>query len=183
MSFEFINIDIKEKVGILTINHPKVNTLSEKVSKELETAIDSFINDSEIRVIVITGAGSKFFVAGADIKEFQNKNAVQGRDFVRNLQLIFQKIALCPKPTICAINGYALGGMTRQSQAEKHERTKNSWWLLWNHDAGGGWVHHPKYLGGGGNAVSFTRGTRPDQGLDAGNPPTREWSGVAPWLC
>jgi len=110
LSFKYIIAKIDENIGILTINNPGANTLSTKVVQELDLALNEFENNNQIRVLIITGYGDKFFVAGAEIKEFLNKRAVEGRNLVKNIQMVFNRIENYPKPVIAAINGYCLGG-------------------------------------------------------------------------
>ncbi|MHA2362904.1 MAG: enoyl-CoA hydratase/isomerase family protein [Candidatus Hodarchaeales archaeon] len=111
MTYEFILTDIKEETGVITISNPeKLNALSPKVFNEFELAFERFEKDNNIKVIIITGAGEKSFVAGADINQFEGKNAIEGRAHVRNMQLRFHKIEQSTKPVIAAINGYCLGG-------------------------------------------------------------------------
>ena len=110
MDYKFIIKTIEGPIGIITINNPKANALSSALIPELEAIIQEFENDENIRVIIITGHGEKFFVAGADIKDFVNKTASEGRDSARLLQLTLNQIENCSKPVIAAINGYCLGG-------------------------------------------------------------------------
>ncbi len=97
-------------VGIITINNPKANALSSALVPELGNAVQEFEINDNIRIIIITGYGEKFFVAGADIKDFLNKSVSEGRELARHLQLTLNKIESCSKPVIAAINGYCLGG-------------------------------------------------------------------------
>ncbi|OLS26255.1 MAG: 3-hydroxypropionyl-coenzyme A dehydratase [Candidatus Heimdallarchaeota archaeon LC_3] len=105
-----LEINIEDQIGIITINNPKANTLSSIVGEEFQIALNNFIDNQEVRVIIVTGKGDKFFIAGAEISEFMNKSATEGRILVRKLQLIIHSIEKCPKPVIAAINGYCLGG-------------------------------------------------------------------------
>jgi enoyl-CoA hydratase len=110
MDYKYLIKTIEGPLGIVTINNPKANALSENLVRELDSIIDEYELDKSIRVLVITGHGEKFFVAGADINEFLNKNTIEGRNLGRQLQLTFNKIENCSKPVIAAINGYCLGG-------------------------------------------------------------------------
>lgn len=110
MEYKFLIKSSEGTVGIITINNPKANALSAALVPELGNAVLEFENDSNIRVIIITGYGEKFFVAGADIKDFLDKNVQEGREMARALQLTLNKIEKCSKPVIAAINGYCLGG-------------------------------------------------------------------------
>jgi len=101
----------KENIGLLTINRPeKMNALSQELTAELSLLLDEIENDDELRVIVITGAGDKAFVAGADINELVDRDARLGRRVSRERQEIFSRIENLHVPVIAAVNGYALGG-------------------------------------------------------------------------
>src|SRR5690349_11854735 len=99
--------------GICTIviNRPdKLNALNKEVFNELEAAIDDVYGNDRISSAIITGAGSKAFVAGADISEFMELKRGQAPELSRRGQQIFDKIENSPKPIIAAVNGFALGG-------------------------------------------------------------------------
>ena len=101
----------KEKIGVLTINRPdRMNAISNELTSELKKFLDEIENDDELRVLVITGAGDKAFVAGADINELVDRDALIGRRVSRQRQEIFSRIENLHVPAIAAINGYALGG-------------------------------------------------------------------------
>ncbi len=101
----------KENIGLLTINRPeKMNAISQELTAELSLLLDEIENDDELRVIVITGAGDKAFVAGADINELVDRDARLGRRISRERQEIFSRIENLHVPVIAAVNGYALGG-------------------------------------------------------------------------
>lgn len=101
----------KENIGLLTINRPeKMNAISQELTVELSLFLDEIENDDELRVIVITGAGDKAFVAGADINELVDRDARLGRRVSRERQEIFSRIENLHVPVIAAVNGYALGG-------------------------------------------------------------------------
>ena len=104
--------DKENQVGILLINRPKqLNALNSQVIIELNKQLVLLQKKQDIRSIIITGAGQKSFVAGADIKEFQNFNMKQGKKLSHFGKMkIFDLIANYNKPIISAINGYALGG-------------------------------------------------------------------------
>ena len=100
----------KENTGLLTINRPeKMNALSQELTAELSLLLDEIENDAELRVIVITGAGDKAFMAGADINELVDRDARLGRRVSRKRQEIFSRIENLHVPVIAAVNGYALG--------------------------------------------------------------------------
>jgi enoyl-CoA hydratase len=101
----------KENIGFLTINRPeKMNAISQELTAELSQLLDEIENDDELRVLVLTGAGDKAFVAGADIKELVDRDARLGRRVSRERQEIFSRIENLHVPVIGAVNGYALGG-------------------------------------------------------------------------
>jgi enoyl-CoA hydratase len=110
--FQTITTAIESNTCIITINRPdKLNALNATVIKELSEALISVYNDDAIRSAIITGAGTKAFVAGADIAEFVEMDAVQGEALSRLVQEnICDKIENSPKPVIAAVNGFALGG-------------------------------------------------------------------------
>jgi enoyl-CoA hydratase len=111
MSYENILFEVKDNVGILTINRPKVlNALNPKTLDEIEDVIDKIYKENLARVLIITGAGDKAFVAGADISEFPKMNSLKAKLFAKKGQDIFFKIENLPIPVIACVNGYALGG-------------------------------------------------------------------------
>ncbi len=107
---ENLLLDRVGRVARLTINRPdKLNALNIKTRQELAEALDDLRDDPEVRVVVITGAGEKSFVAGADINEFAGRTAVQQRA-VMKARNIFTAAEDFPKPLIAMINGFCLGG-------------------------------------------------------------------------
>ena len=96
----------------LTINRPDaLNALNKQVIDALSAAVEAAQQNAEVRVIVLTGSGSKAFVAGADIKEFADFTPEQGRDLAKRGQRdLFDRVELSHKPVVAAINGFALGG-------------------------------------------------------------------------
>ncbi len=111
MSYEQILLERSNSVLIVTISRPKVlNALNAATLDELESAMADAASDPTVRVIVITGAGEKSFVAGADITELAVQTPVGGRDHARRGQRLFDRIERLGKPVIAAINGFALGG-------------------------------------------------------------------------
>jgi len=106
-----ISYEKKENIGLLTMNRPeKMNALSEELTNELEELLTELEKDDELRVLVITGAGDKAFVAGADIQELVDRDGIAGRKVSRFRQELFSRIENLPVPVIAAVNGYALGG-------------------------------------------------------------------------
>ena len=107
------NLIVAQDGGVLivTINRPKVlNALNAATLSELGHVIDEAAANESVRVIVLTGAGEKSFVAGADINELAVETPVGGRDHARSGQRVFDRIERLGKPVIAAINGFALGG-------------------------------------------------------------------------
>ena len=101
----------KETIGILTINRPeKMNALSNKLMSDLKAVLDTVEQDDKLRVLIITGAGDKAFVAGADIHELVDRDAQIGRKVSKERQNLFSRIENLAVPVIADVNGYALGG-------------------------------------------------------------------------
>jgi enoyl-CoA hydratase len=104
-------IDRSDRVCTITINRPdKLNALNRLTLEELSAALEQISGDDGIDVLVLTGAGEKAFVAGADIVELSKLDTVKGREFALFGQGILARIAAFPKPVIAAVNGFALGG-------------------------------------------------------------------------
>ena len=111
MSHEYINTSIHNYIATVTINQPKtLNSLNIKMLDEFEQLIDQLLEDPEVKVTIIRGAGKKAFVAGGDIAAMQPLGPLEARKVVDKAQRIFNKIEFGPKVFIAAINGYALGG-------------------------------------------------------------------------
>ena len=107
---EFITYEQEGFVGVVTINRPKaLNALNSQVLDELEATFDA-INLDTTRAVVLTGAGEKSFVAGADIGEMSTLTKAEGEAFGKKGNDVFRKIETFPIPVIAAINGFALGG-------------------------------------------------------------------------
>ena len=101
----------KENIGVLTINRPqKMNALTNELISELKHLLGEIEKDQELRVLIVTGLGDKAFVAGADIKELVDRDALIGRRVSRERQEVFSRLENLPVPSIAAVNGYALGG-------------------------------------------------------------------------
>jgi enoyl-CoA hydratase len=112
MPFQYIQFDTVESgIALITINRPeKRNALSCGVVEELDQAADAVAKDSAIRAAILTGAGEKAFVAGADINELAALSAVEARNYALRGQQVFRKLETLGKPVVAAVNGYALGG-------------------------------------------------------------------------
>lgn len=109
--FKTLLVEIENGISVITINRPdKLNALNKDVFSELDTAITNVYNDPLIRSAIITGAGNKAFVAGADISEFLELETGTAAALAKRGQDVFDKIENCPKPVIAAVNGFALGG-------------------------------------------------------------------------
>ncbi len=111
MTYENLLIEKVSAIAFLYVNRPKaMNALNKDTLLEMKDAIASISNDPEIDVLIITGAGEKAFVAGADIAYMQNLTAIEGREFGALGQEVFCMIEAMEKPVIAAVNGFALGG-------------------------------------------------------------------------
>jgi enoyl-CoA hydratase len=113
MTVSFENLMISDAGGIrtITINRPeKLNALNVTTVGELGIAITEVENDATIDAVVITGAGDKAFVAGADISELATLGPVEAKEFALRGQAVFSRLERLNKPVIAAVNGYALGG-------------------------------------------------------------------------
>jgi len=110
LNTEFIKYEEDGQISVLTINRPKaLNALNSQVLDELDKTLDS-IDTSKIRALIITGAGEKSFVAGADIAEMSTLTKKQGEEFSKKGNDVFRKLETFPIPVIAAVNGFALGG-------------------------------------------------------------------------
>ena len=103
---------LEDRILTLTINRPEaLNALNRNVIDALSAALEAAQDSPEVRVIVLTGAGEKAFVAGADIKEFADFDQAQGEDLARRGQRdLFDRVEQSRKPVVAAVNGFALGG-------------------------------------------------------------------------
>ena len=112
MSYQNIVAEHEDHLGFITIDRPKkLNALNKATIKELHDAFVTLDEDNDIRVIIITGSGEKAFVAGADISEFADFDAKQGKNLAAKGQKeLFDLVAELSTPVIAAVNGFALGG-------------------------------------------------------------------------
>lgn len=99
-----------DSIGVLTIDHPPVNALNQQVLQELTKELAALRERRDFLVLILTGAGEKAFVGGADIREFQDLNREEAQKMVQIGQGIFNQIEALPFPVLAAINGFALGG-------------------------------------------------------------------------
>jgi len=110
MTFENILIEKLGRIAIVTVNRPdKLNALNIPTRREILHAFEQLKTDDEVRVVIITGAGPKSFIAGADINEFAGMTAIKQRDVMKSGRA-FDSVEDFPKPVIAMINGFALGG-------------------------------------------------------------------------
>ena len=111
MEFQNIVMEKRAPLAVITVNRPKVlNALNAATLEELSQAFESAAADPEVRVVLLTGAGGKAFIAGADISEFAGLDEASGRAFAERGQALFRRIETLGKPVIACISGYALGG-------------------------------------------------------------------------
>jgi len=113
MAYDNIIFNVEDGIALITFNRPKaLNALSTDLLQELSDALDEIAKNEDIRILILTGAGEKSFVAGADITELAKFNALQGKNFAEKGQSIINKLQELPIPVIAAVNGFALGGGT-----------------------------------------------------------------------
>jgi enoyl-CoA hydratase len=111
VEFENIQLEKRAPIAVITINRPNVlNALNAATLRELSSAVENVAADASIRVILLTGAGPKAFVAGADISELAGLDEAPGREYAVRGQQLFRRIEKLGKPVIACINGFALGG-------------------------------------------------------------------------
>ena len=110
---DFTNLLLEESDGIMTITinrESKLNALNVDTIRELREAFQQVIDDPSVKGTIVTGAGEKAFVAGADIGEFSELNEMHARKFSEEGQEVFRMIEECHTPVIAVVNGFALGG-------------------------------------------------------------------------
>jgi enoyl-CoA hydratase len=111
MAYENLLYERRDQIAFLTFNRPKVlNALNRKTMEELGHILEDAREDSEVRVLILTGAGEKAFVAGADISELAVQTPVSGKETALFGQGVLHQLETLGKPSIAAINGFALGG-------------------------------------------------------------------------
>ncbi|HVG15985.1 MAG TPA: enoyl-CoA hydratase-related protein [Chitinophagaceae bacterium] len=109
--YQTLLTSLEEGIFTITVNRPdKLNALNRDVFTDLDTVISEVEENPEIKAVIITGAGQKAFVAGADISEFTSLIGEQGMDLAKRGQDIFARIEHASKPFVAAVNGFALGG-------------------------------------------------------------------------
>ncbi len=111
MPYEHLTFEVRDRIALVTINRPdKLNALNDAVIEELARAVDEIVERDDIGGVILTGAGSKAFVAGADIGELARQGPFDGKDRARKGQAICRRLETCGKPAVAAVNGFALGG-------------------------------------------------------------------------
>jgi len=140
MSDAPVSISTRDGVRTITVQRPeKLNALNRQTLEALDAAFAAAAQAEEVRVVVLTGAGAKAFVAGADIAEMNGLSPVQGRDFSLLGQRLMRRIERLPKPVIAMVNGFALGGGLELAMAchlriaadiLKEQHTPGEDWLL-----------------------------------------------------
>lgn len=109
--FQNLSLEVQDGIATLAVNRPdKLNALNEQTIRELGAAMDQIAARDDVRGVLLTGTGSKAFVAGADIAELARMGPVDGIETSRLGQRVFRQIELSRKPVIAAVNGFALGG-------------------------------------------------------------------------
>ncbi len=110
MTYETLTLSLADRIATITVNRPdKLNALNDRVIEELGAAIDSVRQNADVGGVILTGAG-RAFVAGADIAQLEQHGALSAKALAQRGQEVFRKFETSPKPTIAAINGFALGG-------------------------------------------------------------------------
>ncbi len=111
MTYQTLLFDVRDGIAIVTINRPdKLNALNDQVMGELGQAAERIATESEINGAILTGAGPKAFVAGADIGDLSRQGPFDGKARAQRGQAVLRRLETCGKPVIAAINGFALGG-------------------------------------------------------------------------
>ncbi len=111
MAYQTLLTELEQGIFIITINRPdKLNALNKTVMHELDSVMDEVYQNHAIHAVILTGAGVKAFVAGADISEFTGLSVAEGKALAAKGQAIFFKIEQSPKPVVACVNGFALGG-------------------------------------------------------------------------
>ena len=111
MAYDTLLFEIRDAVAFVTINRPeKLNALNDAVVQELAHAAERIASESAIRGAIITGAGTKAFVAGADIADLAQQGPFDGKARALRGQAVLRRVETCGKPVVAAVNGFALGG-------------------------------------------------------------------------
>jgi enoyl-CoA hydratase len=111
MTYQNLLFDVRDGIAIVTINRPdKLNALNDAVIADLDRAVERIESEDAIAGVILTGAGSKAFVAGADIGELAQQKQMSGKARAMRGQAVFRRLERCGKPVVAAVNGFALGG-------------------------------------------------------------------------
>jgi enoyl-CoA hydratase len=111
VTYKTLFYEKKDGIGIVTLNRPEaLNALNSAVYTELYDVFEAMENDDEVRAVILTGSGEKAFAAGSDVVEMQNMDTIAAQKFMATIRKASDRIYSLSKPTIAAINGYALGG-------------------------------------------------------------------------
>ena len=120
MAYENLLYEVKDAIAYITFNRPKVlNALNNKTMEELDACVGEAGRDESVRAIILTGAGEKAFVAGADINELARHTPVAGKEATLFGQGVLRRLETVGKPSIAALNGFALGGGCGRGAAER----------------------------------------------------------------
>jgi enoyl-CoA hydratase len=110
MAYELLTFDVADRIATITVNRPdKLNALNDALMDELRTAIADARRRADVGAVLLTGAG-RAFIAGADITELADQSATEGKARAERGQRVFRRFETSPKPTLAAVNGFALGG-------------------------------------------------------------------------
>lgn len=111
MTYQTLLVDVQDGVATVTVNRPdKLNALNDQVVADLGTAVAALKADPAVKGVILTGAGPKAFVAGADIGVLAELGVMSGREFALNGQAVLNALEAMGKPVLAAVNGFALGG-------------------------------------------------------------------------
>src|SRR6266436_4615850 len=111
MTYQTLLLDVRDRIAFVTVNRPdKLNALNDQVMAELGHAAERIASEDAIQGALLTGAGPKAFVAGADIADLAKQGPFDGKARARRGQAVLRRLETCGKPVIAAVNGYALGG-------------------------------------------------------------------------
>ena len=111
MTYSTLLFDVRDGVAVVTINRPdKLNALNDQVMAELADAVERITTDPAIKGVILTGSGPKAFVAGADIGDLSRQGPFDGKARAMRGQAVLRRLETCGKPSIAAVNGFALGG-------------------------------------------------------------------------
>jgi len=111
MIYQTLQFEVRDGIAFVTVNRPdKLNALNDQVMLELSSAVDRITTEAEIKGAILTGAGPKAFVAGADIGDLSRQGPFDGKARSQRGQGVLRRLETCGKPVIAAINGFALGG-------------------------------------------------------------------------